>query len=141
MHTCIFWGEAAWGLAVATCGTSGNEKDGSGMTPPTLHQPSPHCAIPQVPPTCPTPPPPLQVRTASCSATSCTNSFGDEQLAVDMLADKLLFEALRFSGVCKLACSEEVPEPLDLGGEGALLGVCVCGGGGVCKCVRASGTT
>ena len=25
------------------------------------------------------------------------NSFGDEQLAVDMLADKLLFEALRFS--------------------------------------------
>jgi hypothetical protein len=25
------------------------------------------------------------------------NSFGDEQLAVDLLADKLLFEALRFS--------------------------------------------
>ena len=38
-----------------------------------------------------------QVRTASCTATSCVNSFGDEQLAVDMLADKLLFEALRFS--------------------------------------------
>jgi sedoheptulose-bisphosphatase len=33
-----------------------------------------------------------------------------------MLADKLLFEALRYSGCCKLACSEEVPEPLDLGG-------------------------
>jgi sedoheptulose-bisphosphatase len=38
-----------------------------------------------------------QVRTASCTATQCVNSFGDEQLAVDMLADKLLFEALRFS--------------------------------------------
>ena len=39
----------------------------------------------------------LQVRTASCGATACVNSFGDEQLAVDLLADKLLFEALRFS--------------------------------------------
>lgn len=39
----------------------------------------------------------LQVRTASCAGTACVNSFGDEQLAVDMLADKLLFEALRFS--------------------------------------------
>jgi hypothetical protein len=38
-----------------------------------------------------------QVRTASCAGTACVNSFGDEQLAVDMLADKLLFEALRFS--------------------------------------------
>ena len=59
----------------------------------------------------------LQVRTASCGATACVNSFGDEQLAVDLLADKLLFEALRFSGVCKYACSEEVPEPVDVGGE------------------------
>jgi hypothetical protein len=38
-----------------------------------------------------------QVRTASCAGTACVNTFGDEQLAVDMLADKLLFEALRFS--------------------------------------------
>ena len=59
-----------------------------------------------------------QVRTASCGGTACVNSFGDEQLAVDMLADKLLFEALKFSGCCKLACSEEVPEPLDMGGSG-----------------------
>lgn len=42
-------------------------------------------------------PPHPQVRTASCAGTACVNSFGDEQLAVDMLADKLLFEALRFS--------------------------------------------
>ena len=60
----------------------------------------------------------FKVRTASCSATACINSFGDEQLAVDLLADKLLFEALRYSGCCKLACSEEVPEPLDMGGSG-----------------------
>ncbi len=39
----------------------------------------------------------LQVRTASCAATACVNSFGDEQLAVDLVADKLLFEALKYS--------------------------------------------
>ena len=39
-----------------------------------------------------------KVRTASCSATACINSFGDEQLAVDLLADKILFETLKFSG-------------------------------------------
>lgn len=33
-----------------------------------------------------------------------------------MLADKLLFEALRFSHVCRWACSEEVPEPVDMEG-------------------------
>ncbi len=67
-----------------------------------------------------------QVRTASCGGTACVNSFGDEQLAVDLLADKLLFEALKYSGCCKLACSEEVPEPLDLGGEPAACGRRCC---------------
>ncbi|CAH8337912.1 unnamed protein product [Eruca vesicaria subsp. sativa] len=33
-----------------------------------------------------------------------------------MLADKLLFEALQYSHVCKYACSEEVPELQDMGG-------------------------
>lgn len=94
----------------------------------------------------------MQVRTASCGATACVNTFGDEQLAVDLLADKILFEALKFSvrcpacmlcggpgatpelpahghagtcaqcrscvqGVCKYACSEEVPEPVDMQGK------------------------
>lgn len=36
----------------------------------------------------------FKVRTASCGGTACVNSFGDEQLAVDVLADKLLFEVL-----------------------------------------------
>ena len=39
----------------------------------------------------------IQVRTASCAGSACINSFGDEQLAVDLLADKLLFEALKYS--------------------------------------------
>lgn len=60
----------------------------------------------------------FKVRTASCGATACVNSFGDEQLAVDLLADKLLFEALKYSGVVSWACSEEVPEPVDMGGAG-----------------------
>ncbi|KAF9598509.1 hypothetical protein IFM89_028041 [Coptis chinensis] len=58
----------------------------------------------------------FKVRTASCGGTACINSFGDEQLAVDMLADKLLFEALRHSHFCKYACSEEVPELQDMEG-------------------------
>ncbi|WCJ19782.1 Fructose-1 6-bisphosphatase class 1 [Euphorbia peplus] len=58
----------------------------------------------------------FKVRTASCGGTACVNSFGDEQLAVDMLADKLLFEALTHSHFCKYACSEEVPELQDMGG-------------------------
>ena len=39
----------------------------------------------------------IQVRTASCDAQGCMNSFGDEQLAVDLRADQLLFEALTYS--------------------------------------------
>ncbi|XP_065869899.1 sedoheptulose-1,7-bisphosphatase, chloroplastic [Euphorbia lathyris] len=58
----------------------------------------------------------FKVRTASCGGTACVNSFGDEQLAVDMLADKLLFEALTHSHFCKYACSEELPELQDMGG-------------------------
>ncbi|KAJ3680755.1 hypothetical protein LUZ60_015244 [Juncus effusus] len=58
----------------------------------------------------------VKVRTASCSGTACINTFGDEQLAVDVLADKLLFQALQYSHVCKYACSEEVPELQDMGG-------------------------
>lgn len=38
-----------------------------------------------------------QVATASCAGTACVNSFGDEQLAIDMLADKILFDSLKHS--------------------------------------------
>ena len=43
----------------------------------------------------------FKVRTASCSGTACINTFGDEQLAVDVLADKLLFETLKYSGALR----------------------------------------
>ena len=36
----------------------------------------------------------FKVRTASCGGTQCVNTFGDEQLAVDVLADKLLFDVI-----------------------------------------------
>ncbi|XP_021732410.1 sedoheptulose-1,7-bisphosphatase, chloroplastic-like [Chenopodium quinoa] len=58
----------------------------------------------------------FKVRTASCGGTQCVNTFGDEQLAIDVLADKLLFEALNYSHFCKYACSEEIPELQDMGG-------------------------
>lgn len=54
------------------------------------------------------------MRTASCSGTACVNSFGDEQLAVDVLADNLLFEALRYSvrcDLCRAACVPTVGFP------------------------------
>lgn len=38
----------------------------------------------------------FKVKTASCGGTQCVNSFGDEQLAVDMLANNLLFEVRTF---------------------------------------------
>lgn len=38
----------------------------------------------------------FKVRTASCGGTACINSFGDEQLAVDMLANNLLFQVTLF---------------------------------------------
>ena len=77
------------------------------LVPPPLAQPAVRSHLPiglltpahwLAPPLACRPPPPLtQVRTASCAGTACVNSFGDEQLAVDMLADKLLFEALKYS--------------------------------------------
>uniref|UniRef100_A0A7S3VUA4 Sedoheptulose-1,7-bisphosphatase, chloroplastic n=1 Tax=Dunaliella tertiolecta TaxID=3047 RepID=A0A7S3VUA4_DUNTE len=81
-----------------------------------------------------------KVRTASCAGTACVNSFGDEQLAVDMVADKLLFEACRYSHVVKLACSEEVPEPVDVGGSGFSVAFDPLDGSSVIDCNFAVGT-
>ncbi|KAI9102103.1 hypothetical protein K1719_023613 [Acacia pycnantha] len=58
----------------------------------------------------------FKVKTASCGGTQCVNTFGDEQLAVDLLANTLLFDALKHSHFCKYACSEEVPELQDMEG-------------------------
>merc|ERR1719389_795137 len=46
-----------------------------------------------------------------------SNSFGDEQLSVDLIADRLLFERLEKSGLVVAASSEEVPELRPLNGS------------------------
>lgn len=50
----------------------------------------------------------FKVRTASCGATACINTFGDEQLAVDMLANKLLFEVKSGSSYLSLKIAYSV---------------------------------
>ncbi|KAK8672296.1 hypothetical protein V6N13_110669 [Hibiscus sabdariffa] len=59
----------------------------------------------------------FKVRTASSGGTACVNSFGDEQLVVDLFANKLLFEDLIYSHFCKYAYSEEFLELQDMGGS------------------------
>lgn len=60
-----------------------------------------------------------KIRTASCDKMSCFNDFGDEQLAIDVLADKVLFDNLTESGVVAVASSEELPieKPITAGGK------------------------
>mmetsp|Transcript_14427 Transcript_14427/g.22955 ORF Transcript_14427/g.22955 Transcript_14427/m.22955 type:complete len:415 (+) Transcript_14427:1-1245(+) len=59
-----------------------------------------------------------KIRTASCDKQACFNAFGDEQLAIDVLADNVIFENLRASGAVATASSEEEPTEVPLGGEG-----------------------
>ncbi|GJQ08391.1 hypothetical protein GpartN1_g182.t1 [Galdieria partita] len=59
-----------------------------------------------------------KIRTASCNKIACFNDFGDEQLAIDVLADKVIFENLENSGVVSVASSEEVPREQKLKGSG-----------------------
>lgn len=59
-----------------------------------------------------------KIRTASCDKMSCFNDFGDEQLAIDVLADKVIFDNLENSGVVATASSEEVPIEKTLSGNG-----------------------
>ena len=60
-----------------------------------------------------------KIRTASCDKMACFNDFGDEQLAIDVLADKVIFDNLTASGVVATASSEEVPieKPITPGGK------------------------
>lgn len=59
-----------------------------------------------------------KVRTASCERSSCFNEFGDEQLAIDILADNILFANLKNCGACEVASSEETPQEDPQGGSG-----------------------
>ncbi|CAM9159138.1 unnamed protein product [Ascophyllum nodosum] len=59
-----------------------------------------------------------KVRTASCDKMACFNEFGDEQLAIDVLANNVIFENLKACGCCATASSEETPVEDPMGGEG-----------------------
>lgn len=59
-----------------------------------------------------------KIRTASCDKMACFNDFGDEQLAIDVLADKVIFDNLKSSGVVATASSEENPTEIELSSNG-----------------------
>ncbi|CAM9129917.1 unnamed protein product [Choristocarpus tenellus] len=59
-----------------------------------------------------------KIRTASCDKMACFNEFGDEQLAIDVLANNVIFENLKACGCCATASSEETPVEDPMGGEG-----------------------
>lgn len=60
-----------------------------------------------------------KIRTASCDKMACFNDFGDEQLAIDVLADKVIFDNLKSSGVVATASSEENPTEIELSSNGS----------------------
>ena len=57
-----------------------------------------------------------KIRTASCDKMACFNDFGDEQLAIDILANNVIFQNLKDSGVVATASSEETPVEDPMGG-------------------------
>jgi len=59
-----------------------------------------------------------KVRTASCDKMACFNEFGDEQLAVDILANNVIFQNLKACGAVATASSEETPTEDPMGGKG-----------------------
>lgn len=59
-----------------------------------------------------------KIRTASCDKMSCFNEFGDEQLAIDILANNVIFQSLKQSGAVATASSEETPTEDPMGGQG-----------------------
>jgi len=59
-----------------------------------------------------------KIRTASCDKMACFNEFGDEQLAIDILANNVIFQNLKASGSVATASSEETPTEDPMGGKG-----------------------
>lgn len=59
-----------------------------------------------------------KIRTASCDKMACFNEFGDEQLAIDILANNVIFQNLKMSGAVATASSEETPTEDPMGGVG-----------------------
>eukprot|EP00981_Chlorochromonas_danica_P010719 scaffold3345_cov164-Ochromonas_danica.AAC.5 len=59
-----------------------------------------------------------KIRTASCDKMACFNDFGDEQLAIDILANNVIFQNLKSAGSVSTASSEENPTEDSMGGSG-----------------------
>jgi sedoheptulose-bisphosphatase len=59
-----------------------------------------------------------KIRTASCDKMACFNEFGDEQLAIDILANNVIFNNLKACGAVATASSEETPTEDPMGGSG-----------------------
>lgn len=59
-----------------------------------------------------------KIRTASCDKMACFNDFGDEQLAIDILANNVIFQNLKQAGTVATASSEETPTEDPMGGSG-----------------------
>lgn len=59
-----------------------------------------------------------KIRTASCDKMACFNDFGDEQLAIDILANNVIFSRLAECGAVATASSEETPVEDPVGGVG-----------------------
>lgn len=60
----------------------------------------------------------LMLRTTLPDEAGTTNTFGDKQLAADVISDGIVFEALRESGAVATASSEETTDQKHLGGSG-----------------------
>jgi hypothetical protein len=60
----------------------------------------------------------VQLRTAETTATGGTNTFGDQQLKVDMICDAICFGKLRGCGAVTCASSEENTDMVNMGGIG-----------------------
>jgi hypothetical protein len=56
--------------------------------------------------------------TSQCKSLDTQNSFGDEQLNVDVLSNHIIFKYLKDTGLVSTASSEETPEETLLGGHG-----------------------
>lgn len=57
-------------------------------------------------------------RTSQCKAVNTHNSFGDEQLNLDILSNDLIFQHLKHTKLVATASSEETPQETPLGGKG-----------------------
>eukprot|EP00999_Lentomonas_sp_LEN2_P003117 NODE_967_length_1084_cov_85.631139_g923_i0.p1 GENE.NODE_967_length_1084_cov_85.631139_g923_i0~~NODE_967_length_1084_cov_85.631139_g923_i0.p1 ORF type:complete len:336 (-),score=60.25 NODE_967_length_1084_cov_85.631139_g923_i0:75-1022(-) len=57
-----------------------------------------------------------ELRVSSTGSAGTTNTFGDEQLKIDVISDRIVFQELKKSGLVDVASSEEQTAELELNG-------------------------